>query len=120
MKDNNIVQIKSYDFAIHIVKLYQYMISEHKEYSLSKQILRSGTSVGANVEEAIGTQSNKDFISKMTIAYKETRESHYWLRLLTDTGYIPKEKSDILKRDCEELLKITGSIIKTIKSKINS
>jgi four helix bundle protein len=115
MKEDNVVKTKSYDFAVRIVKLYQYMVAEKKEYALSKQILRSGTSIGANIEEAIGGQSKKDFIAKLSISYKEARETHYWLRLLTDTGYLPKKLSTSLLNDCEELLKIIGSIIKTSK-----
>ncbi len=79
---NNIIQRKSYDFAIRIVRIYKYLCEEKKEYTLSKQLLRSGTSIGANVEEAIGGQSEKDFFAKLTIAYKEARETKYWIRLL--------------------------------------
>ena len=92
MKDN-IVQNKSYQFAIRIVKLYKYLCEEKKEFVLSKQLLRSGTSIGANIEEAIGGQSKKDFFAKLTIEYKEARETHYWIRLLTDTDYLTKEQS---------------------------
>ena len=107
---------KSYDFALRIIKLYKYLIEEKKEYVLSKQILRSGTSIGANVEEAIGGQSRKDFLAKISIAYKETRESHYWLRLLSDSSILYKEVAQSLLSDCEELLKILGSIQKTTKN----
>lgn len=117
---NNIVQEKSYQFAIRIVKLYKYLCNEKKEFVLSKQLLRSGTSIGANIEEAIGGQSEKDFFAKLTIAYKETRETHYWIRLITDTEYITKEQSEHILSDTEELLKIIGSIQKTMKSKLNS
>ena len=85
MKKNNIIQIKSYDFAVKIVNLYRYLSREKREIVLSKQLLRSGTSIGANIEEAIGGQSRKDFYAKLTIAYKEARETHYWIRLLRDT-----------------------------------
>lgn len=119
MKDN-VIRDKSYAFAIRIVKAYKYLCEEKKEYVLSKQLLRSGTSIGANIEEAIGGQSEKDFYSKLTIAYKETRETHYWIRLLTDTEYIAKEQSESILSDTEELLKIIGSIQKTMKSKLNS
>lgn len=115
MKDN-IIQIKSYAFANKIVKLYQHLCEEKKEYVLSKQLLRSGKSIGANVEEAIGGQSNKDFFAKSTIAYKEARETHYWIRLLTDTNYISKEENQSLLNDVEELLRIIGSIQKTLKN----
>ncbi|MCH7677881.1 four helix bundle protein [candidate division KSB1 bacterium] len=107
---------KSYDFALRIIKLYKYLIEEKKEYVLSKQILRSGTSIGANVEEAIGGQSRRDFLAKISIAYKETRESHYWLRLLRDSSFLDQEVAQSLLSDCEELLKILGSIQKTTKN----
>ena len=86
MKENNVLQQKTYAFAIRIVKACQYLVSEKKEFVLSKQVLRSGTSIGANTEEAIGGQSEKDFYAKLCIAYKEARETHYWIRLLRDTG----------------------------------
>jgi len=119
MKDN-LIRDKSYAFAIRIVKLYKYLCEEKKEFVLSKQLLRSGTSIGANIEEAIGGQSKKDFFAKLTIAYKETRETHYWIRLLTDTDYLTKEQSESMLNDVEELLKIIGSIQKTMKNKLNS
>ncbi len=117
MKEDNAVKTKSYDFAVKIVKLYQYLIKEKKEFALSKQVLKSGTSIGANIEEAIGGQSERDFIAKLSISYKEARETHYWLRLLTDTGYLSKELSCELLNDCNELLKILGSILKTMKKR---
>lgn len=116
MKKNNIVQIKSYAFAVKIVKLSKVLMNEKREYILSKQLLRSGTSIGANIEEAIGGQSRKDFFAKLTIAYKEARESHYWIRLLKDTKYILKEEFEDLIKDIEELLRIIGSIQKTIRN----
>jgi four helix bundle protein len=91
-------------------------MDEKKEYVLCKQLLRSGTSIGANVEEAIGGQSTKDFFAKLSIAYKEARETHYWIRLLTDTDYFTSHQSESLIRDADELLKILGSILRTIKS----
>ena len=118
MKENNILKEKSYQFAIRIVKLYQFLKDEKKEFTLSKQILRSGTSIGANVEEAIGAQSQKDFYMKLNISYKETRETHYWLRILHDTNYIDDKQFQSIINDCDELLKITGTIIKTMKSKL--
>ena len=120
MKKDNVVQRKSYDFALKIVKLYQYLCKEKKEYILSKQLVRSGTSIGANIEEAIGGQSRKDFYAKLTISYKEARESHYWIRLLRDSGYIDKVKSSSLLADAEELIKIISSIqISTRNSQAN-
>jgi len=117
MKNDNIVQIKSFDFAIRIVRAYQFLSEERKEFVLSKQLLRCGTSIGANVEEAIGGQSNKDFYAKLTISYKEARETHYWIRLLTATDYLTQEKGDNLLKDVEELLRIIGSIQKTLRLK---
>ncbi len=116
MKRENIVQKKSYDFVLRIVQLNQLIIEDSKEYVLAKQIIKSGTSIGANIEEAIGAQSRKDFKAKLSISYKETRETHYWLRLLRDSKIIENQLSQSLIKDCEELLKIIGSIIKTLKS----
>jgi len=118
MKKNNVVLEKTYAFAIRIVKCYRYLTSEQKEFVLSKQMVISGTSIGANVEEAIGGQSEKDFNSKMTIAYKESRETNYWLRLLRDTDILDKKIAESLLADNEEILKLIGSILKTMKSKI--
>lgn len=116
MKKDNVVQEKSYAFAVRIVKVYQYLCTEKKEFVLSKQLLRCGTSIGANIEEAIGGHSKKDFFAKLTISYKEARETHYWIRLLTDTNYINKEQSESLLASVTELLKIIGSIQKTIRN----
>ena len=116
MKNDNVVQVKSYEFAVKIVKLYKHLCEDKKEYTLSKQLLRSATSVGANIEEAIGGQSRKDFYAKLTISYKEARETKYWLRLLTDTNYLTEKKSKPLLEDAEELLRIIGSIQKTIRN----
>lgn len=116
MKTDNIVQVKSYAFAVRIVKVYKYLITEQREFVLSKQLLRCGTSIGANVEEAIGGQSKNDFFAKLTIAYKEARETHYWIRLLKDTDYLSLEQSTSLLADVEELLRLIGSIQKTIRN----
>ena len=116
MKSENVLLTKSYAFAIRIVNLYRFLYQERQDVVISRQILRSGTSIGANAEEAIGAQSKKDFISKMSIAYKEARETNYWLRLLRDTNFINQEQATSLLIDCEELLKITGSILKTSKN----
>lgn len=117
MKTDNIVQTKSFAFAVKIVKVYQLLVDEKREFILSKQLLRCGTSIGANIEEAIGGQSDKDFFAKLTISYKEARETHYWTRLLTATNYLTKDEGDSLLQDVEELLKIIGSIQKTLRSK---
>jgi len=85
----------------------------------SKQLVRSGTSIGANIEEAIGGQSKKDFFAKLTIAYKEARETYYWTRLLKDTDYLSEKQSNSLLADVEEILKILDSIQKTVKRQLN-
>ena len=115
MKTDNIVQEKSYAFAVKIVKVCQFLMETKREYILSKQLLKSGTSIGANIEEAIGGQSRKDFYAKLSISYKESRESKYWIRLLFDTDYITEEVKNDLMNDVEELLRIIGSIQKTIR-----
>jgi len=119
VKSDNVIQKKSYAFAVRIVRLYKYLVDEKKEFVLSKQLLRCGTSVGANIEEAIGGQSEKDFFAKLTIAYKEARETHYWIRLLTDTNYLNENESISLLKDIEEILKIIGSIQIAIRKKSN-
>ncbi|MBL8871950.1 MAG: four helix bundle protein, partial [Planctomycetaceae bacterium] len=102
---------------VRVVKAYRYLAEERREYVLSKQLLRAGTSIGANVEEAIGGQSSKDFYSKLSVAYKEARETHYWIRLLTDTEYLTASQSNSLLADADELLKIIGRILKTLREK---
>lgn len=118
MKTDNLIQQKSYAFAIRIVNVYKFLVSDKHEYVLSKQLLRCGTSIGANIEEAIGGQSEKDFFAKLSIAYKEARESHYWIRILKDTDYLTVQQSESLIKDCEEILKIIGAIQKTLKNKV--
>jgi four helix bundle protein len=117
MKEN-IIQQKSFDFAVNIVRLFQGLVKDHKEYVLSKQILRSGTSVGANIEEAIGGISKRDFIAKLQISYKECRETLYWIKLLKATGYIENEMSGKLKNDAEEIIRIIVAILKSSKAGI--
>ncbi len=119
MKDN-IIKIKSYNFAIRIVNLYKYLTINKREYILYKQVLRSGTSIGANVEEAIGGQSDKDFVSKLSMAYKEARETRYWINLLVDSCILEKNLSLSLLNDCGEICKIIGKIQKTTKDKIRN
>lgn len=116
MKTNNIIQEKSFAFAIRIVNAYKFLTDEKKEFVLSKQMLRSGTSIGANVEEAIGGQSKADFVSKLSIAYKEARETLYWIRLLNATEYLSNEKANSLINDAEELCRIIGKIQITMKN----
>jgi four helix bundle protein len=113
----NILRTKSFYFAVQIVELYKHLTIERKEFVLSKQILRSGTSIGANVEEAIGGQSEADFMSKLSIAYKEARETSYWLKLLQVTNYIEPVEARKYIELCDELQRIIGSSIKTIKAK---
>jgi four helix bundle protein len=113
----NVVLEKSFQFSIRIVRLYQYLVNEKKEFVLAKQVLRSGTSIGANIEEAEGGFSKKDFKSKMNIAYKEARETKYWLRLLNATDYLDEKLYNSLILNCEEILKLLYNIIKTSKSK---
>ena len=118
MKEN-IIKDKSYKFALRIIQLYKFLIG-NKEYILSKQILRSGTSIGANIEESIGGQSKKDFISKISISYKEARETKYWLRLLRDSGYINQTSAESILNDTEEIIKILGKIYSTTKKSIKN
>ena len=115
MKKDNQVAEKSKAFAIRIIRLYKYLTTDKKEGILSKRILRSGTSIGANVREAISAQSKADFIAKMHIALKETSETEYWLELLEETEYISEEAGKSLHADCKELLKMITAILKTIK-----
>ena len=116
MKTENIVQTKSYVFAVRIVRLYQHLSSSKKEFVLSKQVLRSSTSIGANVEEAIGGQSRADFVSKLSITYKEARETSYWLRLLRDSDYLSQPEFESIHADADELWRIIGSIQKSTKA----
>ncbi|MDQ3022720.1 MAG: four helix bundle protein [Bacteroidota bacterium] len=118
MERENVIKEKSYKFALRIVNLYKYLIENKREFVLSKQILRSGTSIGANIEEGIGSQSKKDFINKFCIAHKEARETHYWIRLLRDSDFLENHLSESLINDCDEILKITGKIISTSRKSI--
>jgi four helix bundle protein len=117
---DSIIRQKTFDFAIRIVNLYKYIISEKKEYILSKQLLRSGTSIGANVNEALYGQSKKDFISKLHISLKEASETEYWLELLNETGYLEEKEYKSIINDNIEILKILTSIIKTSKENLYS
>lgn len=112
----NIVKDKSFRFAIRIVKLYQFLVMEKKEFVLSKQLLRSGTSVGAMVREAEHAESKKDFIHKLAIAQKEINESLYWLELLKETEYLNNTEFDSLNIDAVEIIKLITSIIKSAKT----
>jgi len=104
-------------FAVRIVNLYKYLTLEQKEFVLSKQVLRSGTSIGANIREAEQAQSRADFINKLSIALKEATETEYWLELLSKTEYINQTQHDSISKECSELNKILISIIKSTKNK---
>ena len=109
----NIIKEKSYAFSLKMIELYRHLTNQ-REYIISKQLLRSGTSIGANIEEALAGQSRKDFHMKMTIAYKEARETHYWLRLLKDSKIIAGEYSSYLK-DADEIVRLLNSITRSTK-----
>ncbi len=113
----NIIVSKSYAFALEIVNLYKILISSSKEYVLSKQFLRAGTSIGANVNEAISSETKKDFVHKLGIALKEARETAYWINLLKDSNYISLEDYSKTINQCNELIRIISSIIITTKEK---
>ncbi len=117
MKNSNIILEKTFAFAIRMVKLHGYLTQHQREFILSKQLLRAGTSIGANTEEAMGAHSNADFLAKLTIAYKEARESSYWLRLLHATQFLTDHQANSLLQDLESISKILGSIQTTLKQK---
>lgn len=111
----SVIKVKSYEFSLRVIKLYKHLTEDKKEYILSKQILRSGTSIGANVEEASGAQSKKDFIAKFHISLKEAKETHYWLRLIKDSGYADQILIDSFLKDCDERIIVKTSILKSSK-----
>ena len=115
MKENNPIVDKSKAFAIRIIRMYQHITAEKKELVLSKQVLRSGTSIGAKVREATRAHRKADFIAKMQIALKEAGETEYWIELLQETEYITEKAGESLLADCRELLKMISSIIRTAK-----
>ena len=115
MEKNNVTYEKAYEFAIRIVNAYKYLIKEKKESVLSKQLLKSGTSIGANIAEANGAISSAEFSAKISIAYKETLETKYWLSLLKDTGYIDTKSFNSIYQDADEIAKILFSILKTTR-----
>ena len=118
MSMESILRDKSYLFALRIVKLHKHLVAYHKEYTLSKQVLRSGTSIGALVREAQYAQSSKDFINKLSIALKEANETEYWLILLTDSDYITTEMHANIQPDINELIKMLTASINTAKKKL--
>ena len=116
----NIIADRTYHFAIRTVNLYKYLSSVKKEFVLSKQLLRSGTSIGALVKEAEHAQSKADFLNKMNIALKEANETEYWLMLLKDTGYISESEFDSIINDCSTILKLLISIVKSTKENLKN
>lgn len=113
MDKDNPVKDKSYHFALNIIKAARRLSQVDREFDLSRQLLRSGTSIGANIHEATAAQSKNDFTAKMAIASKEARESHYWLRLLKDSELLAKDTAEDLINGCEELMRLLTSIVKT-------
>jgi len=119
MKEN-VVKNKSFAFAVRVVKLYQYLCEQKKEFVLSKQLLRSGTSVGAMIRESEHAETKNDFKHKMGIAQKEINESIYWLELLKATDYLSSEQFDSMSTDAIEIIKLVTSILKSTKANINN
>ena len=115
MKDNNIIKDKSYAFALRIVKAYKYLTQEQREFVLSKQVLRSGTAIGALIWESVHAQSKADFINKLTVSLKEANETEYWLMLLKDSDYLDEKTFVSIHTDCDELIRLLVSILKTSK-----
>lgn len=120
MARDSVTLDKSKNFAIRIVRLYQYLCTEKKEFVLSKQLLRSGTSIGANLAEAIYGISDKDFLSKIYISLKECAETNYWLELLFKTDYLTEQQYQSINEDCTELIKLLTSSAKTMSTKLKS
>ena len=118
MAKDNLIQDLSKSFAIRIIKMYKYLTEEKKEYVLSKQVLRSGTSIGANVRESVNAQSQLDFISKLSIALKEANETEYWLELLYETDYITEEMFNSMISDNKYVVGTLVNIIKTMKAQL--
>lgn len=116
--NKSVTHIKTKAFAIRIIRFYKYLVEEKHEYVLSKQILRSGTSIGANVRESYSAQSRADFVHKLNIALKEADESLYWLELLVETDYITESEFDSLSADLKEICALLASSIKTIKNNL--
>jgi four helix bundle protein len=117
-KKESILKGKSYQFAIRIVKLSQFLQQDKKEFILSKQVLRSGTAIGALIREAEFAQSDADYVNKFSVSLKEANETDYWLSLLKDTEYIEAKLYDSLIKDCKELISLLVSTIKTLKLKL--
>ena len=115
-KQESVAASKSIEFSVRVVNLYRHLCDEHKEFVMSKQLLRSGTSIGANIHEAEYAQSKADFIAKMFIALKEASETEYWLQVLKRTDYLTQGEYESIVADCIEMLKILTAIVKTAKS----
>ena len=113
---DNAIETKSFAFSVRIVRLVRYLTEKKHETVLSRQVLRAGTSIGANVAEAVQAQSHADFVSKMSIALKEASETDYWLRLLAETDYITKEQADSMLADCRETVGLLTAILKTARN----
>ena len=114
MKKDNVIVDKSFAFSVRIVRLYQFL-KEKQEFTLSKQVLRSGTSIGANIEEATGGYSRKEFIVKLQISYKEARETRYWIKLLAATDYLDEKLSKSLLDDVDEIIRLLNAILQSAK-----
>ena len=117
MKEDNLLRDLSYSFALRMIKIYQYLCNEKKEFVISKQVLRSSTSIGANIREAVRGESRADFGHKLRIALKEASETEYWLELLRDSDYMEKELCESIIDDCRRIIRILTAIIKTTFSK---
>ncbi len=118
MGNESLIQTRSFDFGVRVFKMYKWLLDNHKVYAVANQILRSGTSIGANVEEATGGYSKKEFAVKIGIAYKEARETRYWLRILYAGDCLEEKLYHSMLSDCEELIKIFGSIQMTTRQNI--
>lgn len=118
MKKENVVMSKSYTFALRIIKIYKYLVAEKKEYVLSKQLLRSGTAIGALIKESEHAQSKADFLNKMNVALKEANETEYWIELLRDSEYLSTTESLSILEDSTELIRLLISIVKTTKTSL--
>jgi len=117
MKKDNVIKTKSFLFAVRIVNLYKFLTEDKREFIISKQLLRSGTSIGANVREAEHAESKADFIHKLSVSLKEANETEYWLELLNETNYLSSSDYISIQNDIKEILKLLTSIIKTSKQK---
>ena len=115
----NTIEVKSYDFAIRIVNLHKYLNRQKEIHSLSNQMLRSGTAIGALIQEAVHAQSKADFLNKMNVSLKEANETMYWIRLLHSTYYLKDNEFASIHKDCEEIVKLLASIVKTTKASLN-